>query len=111
MFQLTFMYAPLTVYLIYHFKGKGQYTEIPLWKFFIASLVDVHATVLIVGAYMQTSITSVMVIEDFSIPSALMLSLFWLGVKYHTTHYVAICICLCGISIGFTNDFLHLDEA
>ena len=106
------MYAPLSLYLIYHFKFKGseKYTPIPIWKFFFASLVDVHATVLIVKSYTLTSITSVMVIEDFSIPSALILSYLWLQVRYLPSHYIAISVCLCGISIGFANDFLHLDD-
>jgi solute carrier family 35, member F1/2 len=107
------MYTPLCGYLIYHFRYKNSnvYTAIPIWKFFLASAVDVHATVLIVYAYTQTSITSVMVVEDFSIPSALVLSLCWLRISYHRVHYIAICVCCCGIAVGFVNDFLHLEDA
>jgi hypothetical protein len=78
--QLTFMYMPLCGYLIYHFTAKGQYTEIAIWKLFLCSVVDCHATILIVFAYTQTTLTSVMIIEDFSIPSAVLLSLIVLKV-------------------------------
>ena len=47
-----------------------------------------------------------MIIEDFSIPSAVVLSLICLKVRYERVHYIAICICLLGISCGFLNDFL-----
>jgi len=76
------MYAPISLYLIYHFTHKGQYTEIAIWKLFLCSVVDTHATVLIILAYKQTTLTSVMIIEDFSIPSAVLLSLLFLKVKY-----------------------------
>ena len=52
-----------------------------------------------------------MIIEDFSIPSVVLLSLFFLKVRYTKLHYIAISILACGISIGFINDFLHLQGA
>lgn len=55
----------------------------------------------------MTSITSVMIIEDFSIPSAVILSILLLKVTYFKRHWLGIVICLCGISIGFINDFLY----
>jgi solute carrier family 35 protein F1/2 len=107
---MTFMYLPLCGYLYFHFKhkGTGYHTEVAYWKFFICSLIDTTATVLIIFAYTQTTITSVMIIEDFSIPSAVFLSIVFLKVRYHTTHYIAIAILVCGISLGFTNDFIHM---
>ena len=104
------MYFPLSFYLIYHFKCKGKYTEIAIWKLFLCSLVDSHATILIIYAYTMTSITSVMIIEDFSIPSAVILSLIVLKVSYFKRHWIGIFICACGISLGFLNDFLFFQE-
>ena len=49
-----------------------------------------------------------MIIEDFTIPSAVLLSLVFLKVRYTKVHYIAISILACGISIGFINDFFHL---
>lgn len=106
MVQLAIMYLPLSIYLVYHFRNKGEYTVVPIWQLFLCSLVDSHATILIIYAYTMTSLTSVMIIEDFSIPSAVVLSLVFLKVKYSSRHWVGIAICICGISIGFVNDFL-----
>ena len=61
---------------------------------------------LVIYAYTQTSLTSVMIIEDFTIPTAVVLSLIFLGVRYERVHYIAICLCAVGISMGFLNDFL-----
>jgi len=47
-----------------------------------------------------------MIIEDFSIPSAVVLSLILLKVSYLGSHWLGIAICICGISLGFLNDFL-----
>lgn len=47
-----------------------------------------------------------MIIEDFAIPSAVILSLIFLKVRYKSVHYVAIGLCTIGISCGFLNDFL-----
>jgi len=49
-----------------------------------------------------------MIIEDFSVPSAVVLSLIFLKAKYGVSHYLGIFICVIGISIGFINDFIHL---
>lgn len=110
MLQLAIMYFPLSFYLIYHFKCKGKYTEIAIWKLFLCSVVDSHATILIIYAYTMTSITSVMIIEDFSIPSAVILSILFLRVTYFRKHWFGIAVCICGITIGFLNDFLYFKE-
>ena len=47
-----------------------------------------------------------MIIEDFSIPSAVVLSIVFLKVRYERVHYIAIALCVLGISCGFINDFL-----
>ena len=51
-----------------------------------------------------------MIIEDFSIPSAVILSLIVLKVRYEKLHFVAIGACLVGISLGFINDFLFAER-
>lgn len=62
--------------------------------------------IVVIYAFTQTTLTSVMIIEDFSIPSAVILSLLFLKVRYERVHYIAICLCVAGISCGFLNDFL-----
>ena len=51
-----------------------------------------------------------MIIEDFSIPSAVILSLLVLKVRYAKIHFIAIGLCMIGISLGFLNDFLFAEK-
>ena len=67
-------------------------------------MVDVHATLLIVFAYNYTSITSVMLLEDFTIPSAVILSIFFLKISYGKKHFLALGLCVCGMSLSLFND-------
>lgn len=69
-----------------------------------------HAALLIVFAYSFTTLTSVMIIEDFAIPSAVFLSIVFLKIRYRNLHYIAIAITVLGIIIGFINDFVYLKE-
>ena len=67
--------------------------------------MDVHATLFIIFSYEYTSITSVMLLEDFTIPSAVLLSVFLLKIKYTKVHYLAIALCICGMTVSISNDF------
>ena len=86
-------------------KSLDTHSNIPIKYFLLCSLVDIHGTLLIVKAYNYTSITSVMLLEDFTIPSVLLLSLFFLKIKYKKIHFTAIAFCFCGMSISIFNDF------
>ena len=74
------------------------------------SIVDSQATLCIVLAYGFTSLTSVSIITDFAIPSALFLSIIFLKVKYTKLHFIGIGICCIGISLGFLNVYIHLGD-
>lgn len=106
--QLSFMYLPLTLYLTQWFKDSGTRDRSinPLY-FLLCAVVDVHATLFIVMAYSYTSITSVMLLTDFTIPCAVILSLTFLKLRFRYTHYIAICICLCGTGCSLYNDLYY----
>lgn len=63
-----------------------------------------HGTLLILNSYLNTSITSVMLLEDFTVPSAFILSVIFLKVKYNRIHYLGILIVGCGIACSVSND-------
>ena len=97
------MYFPLMIYLISWFRKTED--SIPIKYFLLCALVDIHATLFIVFSYTYTSITSVMLLEDFTIPSAILLSVFFLRIKYTKTHFLAIILCLMGMTVSLINDF------
>ena len=63
-----------------------------------------HGTLLILNSFLFTSITSVMLLEDFTIPSAFILSVFFLKIKYNKIHYLGILLVACGITCSVSND-------
>ena len=70
-----------------------------------------HATILIVFAFNYTSITSVMLLEDFTIPAAALLSIFFLKIKYSKTHFIALALCFSGMTVSFCNDLFKKDDS
>lgn len=73
----------------------------------MCSIVDVHATLLIVGAFDHAQITSVMLLEDSTIVFAVILSLLVIRVRYDFwPHCVAIGLCIAGMSVSVTNDLV-----
>ena len=57
-------------------------------------------------AYEFTSITSVMLLQVFSIPSALILSIMFLKVKYSRNHFIALGFCGLGVACSVINDVI-----
>lgn len=106
-FQLSCLYLPLNLYLVRwlaDFIKDRQAKRIPIYIFLGCAIVDIHATLLIVFAFNYTSITSVMIIEDFTIPSAFLLSVFFLKIKYNRIHFFGLMFCIGGMSCSLIND-------
>ena len=127
------MYAPLTVFIVPWIKDRfskkktgqntlldkdeinasglsGQAEEepekqpIPIIYFLACALADVHGSVFIYLAYNYTTITSVMLLEDTTVPFAVVLSMLFLRIKYKTVHYVGVILCMCGMACSLSND-------
>lgn len=101
--QLTCLYFPLNLYLLIYCRKKER-SKIPIYYFLICAAVDIHATMLIVFAFQNTSITSVMLLEDFTIPSAFIMSILCLKIKYRCLHLVALLFCFGGMALNLYND-------
>lgn len=67
------------------------------WKYLIIAVIDVEANYLIVKAYQYTSITSVQLLDCFVILVVMMLSCYFLKVRYVAVHYVGLVISLVGV--------------
>ena len=71
-----------------------------------AALVDVEANFLIIQAYNYTSITSIMLLDCFTIPCAMGLSYFFLGSRYNNYHFAGVMLCLLGLICIVISDLL-----
>lgn len=72
--------------------------------YFFAAILDVEANFCVLLAYNYTTITSVMLLDCFSIPCVVILSTFFLGYKYSKIHFFAIMLCLIGFLFIVLND-------
>ncbi|KAK6488716.1 solute carrier family 35 member F1 [Huso huso] len=76
------------------------------WKYMILSLVDIEANYLVIKAYQYTTLTSVQLLDCFVIPVVLLLSWFFLLVRYKAVHFIGIGVCLLGIGCMVGADVL-----
>lgn len=67
------------------------------WILFIIGIVDVEANYTVVSAYQYTTITSVMVLDCFTIPCVMLLSFFILKERFGFVHVLAVIVCIIGL--------------
>ncbi|XP_077488662.1 solute carrier family 35 member F2-like [Amblyomma americanum] len=66
-------------------------------RYFLLALVDVEANFLLVKAYQYTTLTSVQLLDCFTIPVVLALSWLALKVRYHPVHVLGVSVALLGV--------------
>ncbi|ELU05103.1 hypothetical protein CAPTEDRAFT_143259 [Capitella teleta] len=67
------------------------------WKYLILAAVDVEANYLVVKAYHYTTVTSVQLLDCFTIPTVLLLSWLFLRARYKLIHFGGVALCLLGV--------------
>ncbi|XP_022249110.1 solute carrier family 35 member F2-like [Limulus polyphemus] len=67
------------------------------WKYFLVAAADVEANYLMVKAYQYTTLTSVQLLDCFSIPTVLALSWLALKVRYKIVHILGVGVALLGV--------------
>ena len=76
------------------------------WKYFVLALCDVEGNFLLVKAYEYTSITSVQLLDCFTIPVVMVLSRILLRTVYNRKHLLGALVCLVGLSLLIASDIL-----
>uniref|UniRef100_A0A8C7DVJ5 Solute carrier family 35 member F1 n=1 Tax=Oncorhynchus kisutch TaxID=8019 RepID=A0A8C7DVJ5_ONCKI len=76
------------------------------WKYMILGLIDIEANYLVIKAYQYTTLASVQLLDCFTIPVVLLLSWFFLLVRYKAVHFVGVGVCLLGIGCMVGADVL-----
>ncbi|KAK9802978.1 hypothetical protein WJX73_002803 [Symbiochloris irregularis] len=83
------------------FGGTLVYSKRPLqnawYKYAALAVLDVEANYLLITAYRFTSITSVTLLDCFTIPVAVVLSWWVLRARYGALHWAGIAICVGGL--------------
>ncbi|KAJ0941547.1 putative solute carrier family 35 member SLC35F1/F2/F6 [Helianthus annuus] len=82
------------------------------WYYYLLlGLVDVEANYLVVKAYQYTSLTSVMLLDCWSIPCVIILTWFFLKTKYRFKKIVGVVICIAGIVLVIFSDVHASDRS
>ncbi|CAL8097665.1 unnamed protein product [Orchesella dallaii] len=68
------------------------------WKYALVALVDAEANFAVGKAYQFTTLTSVQLLDCFTIPTVLSLSWLVLRIRYKVPHILGVSICLLGVS-------------
>ncbi|XP_021096283.1 solute carrier family 35 member F1 isoform X3 [Heterocephalus glaber] len=76
------------------------------WKYMILGLIDLEANYLVVKAYQYTTLTSIQLLDCFVIPVVILLSWFFLLVRYKAVHFLGIVVCILGMGCMVGADVL-----
>ncbi|XP_034436367.1 solute carrier family 35 member F1 isoform X1 [Hippoglossus hippoglossus] len=90
-------------------QGEGNLLAIlkqRWWKYMILGFIDIEANYLVLKAYQYTTLSSVQLLDCFVIPVVLLLSWFFLLVRYKAAHFVGAGLCLLGIGCMVGADIL-----
>ncbi|KAI5653551.1 hypothetical protein M9H77_30738 [Catharanthus roseus] len=101
---LALTYGSFMIYRRKPLKAKWYY-------YLLLGLVDVEANFLVVKAYQYTSITSVMLLDCWSIPCVILLTWLFLKTKYKYRKFAGVAICVAGLVLVVFSDVHSSDRA
>ncbi|KAJ8774882.1 hypothetical protein K2173_018141 [Erythroxylum novogranatense] len=82
------------------------------WYYYVLlGLVDVEANFLVVKAYQYTSLTSVMLLDCWTIPSVMLLTWIFLKTKYRFKKIAGVAVCVAGLVMVVFSDVHAGDRA
>jgi len=91
-------------------QQKQQSTPVHFGWYILATILDMGGNWLFIKAYDFTTITSIMLLDCFTIPSAMLLSYLFLRISYKPIHVLGVVICICGLVCVVLGD-LYLPTA
>jgi solute carrier family 35 protein F1/2 len=80
--------------------------QVAWWKYLLLAICDVEGNFCLVKAYEYTSITSVQLLDCFTIPIVMLLSRALMRTKYNAKHLGGAAICLLGLGLLIASDLL-----
>lgn len=94
------VYLPLFLFVLYKYRAQrfSDFTFLNRWwKYAILAVVDLEANYVVVLAYQYTNMISVQLLSCFTVPCVLVLSFFFLRMKFAITHVVGGVIAIGGL--------------
>ncbi|XP_072965054.1 uncharacterized protein [Typha angustifolia] len=90
---------------------RRQPLKIRWYYFIMLAIVDVEANFLVVKAYQYTSLTSVMLLDCWTIPCVIFLTWLFLNTKYGLRKFIGVAICVGGLVLVVFSDVHAGDRA
>ncbi|KAF9974102.1 hypothetical protein BGZ73_002632 [Actinomortierella ambigua] len=104
-FVLGVVYTSITIYKV-GFRGWLQIIRRRAGYYMIFAVVDVEANYFMVKAYSYTSLLSAMLLDAWTIPCVVLLSVFFLKMRFIRYHYLGVFICMIGMALLIWSDMV-----
>ncbi|KAG0197293.1 hypothetical protein BGX28_009222 [Mortierella sp. GBA30] len=104
-FVLGVVYTGITLYK----KGFSGWVDIVRRRslyYILFALIDVEGNYFVVKAYNYTSLLSAMLLDAWTIPCVVLLSVFFLKMRFVRWHYLGVFICMAGMGFLIWSDMV-----
>uniref|UniRef100_A0A0E0IF80 Uncharacterized protein n=1 Tax=Oryza nivara TaxID=4536 RepID=A0A0E0IF80_ORYNI len=101
---LALIYGGILIY-------RRQPLTIKWYYYLILGIIDVEANYIVVKSYQYTSLTSVMLLDCWSIPCVIILTWIFLKTKYGLRKFIGVGVCVAGLILVVFSDVHASDRA
>eukprot|EP00977_Amphora_coffeiformis_P001549 scaffold296_cov102-Amphora_coffeaeformis.AAC.37 len=82
----------------------------PAWQYLVMAFLDVEANAITMLSFRYTTLTSVTLFDALAIPSAMIISRFFLGRRYTWVHLLGVIVCMTGVVANVMQDYEESDD-
>lgn len=86
------------------FLGRKKPLQVRWYYYLFLGLMDVEGNYFVVKAYQYTSLTSVMLLDCWSIPCVLLLTWLFIKTRYNIGQFIGVCACVLGLVLVILSD-------
>ncbi|RZC76220.1 hypothetical protein C5167_000316 [Papaver somniferum] len=94
---LALVYTPIVLY-------RRQKLAVPWYWYLLLGFIDVQGNLCVVKAYRYSSITSVMLLDCWTTPWAMILTWIFIGTRYSICQFFGAAICMAGLCLVVFSD-------
>ncbi|KAH7277659.1 hypothetical protein KP509_38G000600 [Ceratopteris richardii] len=106
-----FNYVLLTVVYGSTFIIRRKTLKVRWYYYLLLAILDVEGNFSVVKAYQYTSLTSVMLLDCWTIPCVLLLIWLFIKTKYNIGQLIGVCICILGLVLVILSDVHAKDRS
>lgn len=93
------------------FFSRRKPLQVRWWYYLLLALMDVEGNYFVVKAYQYTSLTSVMLLDCWTIPCVLLLTWLFIKTKYNAGQLIGVCACVLGLVLVILSDVHASDRS